>query len=287
MRQTFGIGLGLGVAITGLLFAFMANHPQVTAAATAQESIYGQILKTGKIRCAYFVAPPGIIKDPNTGKLSGFAYEITNAAAEKLGLNVDWSQEVDFGTMTQGLLDGRYDAVCSGVWDTAGRAREADFSTPFAYTPVMAYVRSNDKRFDNNAATINDPAVKIAVIDGENAQQVARVSFPRAALIPLPQLAGVPGLLMEVATGKADVTFTYPDNFQSFDAENPGVLRPVALNRPLRAFGNTVMIPKNAGDLKSALNAAIRELINEGTVDHILNDYHATAFRVAPGYLVH
>jgi ABC-type amino acid transport substrate-binding protein len=284
VKQSFGIGISLGIVITALVFAVMTARPNIPAS-TSPETTYARILKTGKIRCGYFVAPPGIIKDPNTGKLSGYAYDITNAAAEKLGLSVDWSQEVDFGTMTQGLLDRRYDAVCSGVWDTAGRAREADFSIPFAYTPVMAYVRANDKRFDDNPGAINNPDVKIAVIDGENAQQIARISFPHAALSPLPQLAGVSGLLMEVASGKADMTFTYPDNFLSFEAQNPGVLRPVAMDRPLRAFGNTLMIAKNAGDLKSALDAAIRELLNEGTVDHILNNYHTGAYRVAPDYL--
>ena len=43
---------------------------------TVKESTYERVIRTGEIRCAYAVYEPPLIKDPNTGKLSGIFYDV-------------------------------------------------------------------------------------------------------------------------------------------------------------------------------------------------------------------
>jgi ABC-type amino acid transport substrate-binding protein len=128
-------------------------------------------MRTGVIRCAYFVVPPEFNKDPNTGKLSGIGYEVTESVAKLLGLRVDWVEEVGFGEMVAGFDAGRYDAVCSSVFNRAPLARQADFTTLFMYTPVGIFVRADDHRFDKNVAAINDQSVTVASLDGDTANE--------------------------------------------------------------------------------------------------------------------
>ncbi len=51
------------------------------------QSTYDRVIQSGKIRCGYIVYPPGCIKDPNTGKLSGIGIDTIELVAKKTGLN--------------------------------------------------------------------------------------------------------------------------------------------------------------------------------------------------------
>jgi ABC-type amino acid transport substrate-binding protein len=47
-----------------------------------------------------------------------------------LNLKVEWTEEVGFGQMIEGLSARRYDIVGSGIWQNAARSEQADFSLP-------------------------------------------------------------------------------------------------------------------------------------------------------------
>src|SRR5271167_4377726 len=91
--------------------AMSADHGQ----AQQKESLYDRVIRTGKIRCAYVIYYPDCIKDPNTGKLSGIGIEAIELIAKKLGLTAEWTEEVGWGTMMEGLQTGRYDLIASMV----------------------------------------------------------------------------------------------------------------------------------------------------------------------------
>src|SRR5438270_6559114 len=74
-------------------------------------SLYDHVVSSGKLRCGYVIYNPGCIKDPNTGKLSGIGVEAMEIVAKKLGLRLEWTEEVGWGTMIEGLQSGRYDIV--------------------------------------------------------------------------------------------------------------------------------------------------------------------------------
>ena len=260
-----------------------------TAAAQEKESVHDRVLNSSVLRCAYFIVPPEFNKDPNTGKLSGIGYEVTEAAAKTLGLTVEWVEEVGFSEMTAGLNTGRYDAVCSSVFSLSAFAREADFTIPFMYTPVGIFVRANDNRFDTERAKINDPTVIIATIDGETAEQIAKTNFPKAKTFSMTQHTNVAMMLENVATGKADVAFTYKANFLRYDKNNPRKLKAIHTDTPIRAFGNTIMIPKGESELKAMLNSALSEIINSGQVNEIIaknEDFPGAYYRLPKPYEV-
>ena len=63
--------------------------------------------------------------------------------------------------MIEGLDTNRYDVVGSGIWINASRGRGADFTIPLLYDAVCAYVRDDDRRFDDNVGA-GDVATGIA-----------------------------------------------------------------------------------------------------------------------------
>jgi ABC-type amino acid transport substrate-binding protein len=238
-------------------------------------------MRTGKIRAAYVIYPPGCSKDPNTGKIYGISVETLEAAATNLNLKLEWTEEVGWGTMIEGLKTDRYDIVSSGIWPSSSRSKQVDFCTPLFYSGIGVYVRTNEERFSiSDLKEINQDTVKIATIDGEMSDIIARSQFTKAQRVSVPQLSDVSQILLNVIQKKADVAFVEPYIAYRFLENNPGTVKNIAAGRPIRVFPNTMMFKRNQMEFKTMLNITLTELINSGFVNGLVDKYEP-----APGLL--
>ena len=226
----------------------------------------------GSIRVGYVVYPPLLIKDPNTGKLSGVSYDIVEAAAKNLGLKTDWAEEVGWGSMIEGLRTNRYDIIGTQIWPNSQRAREASFSKPVMYSLLYAYGRAHDSRFGGNLSRLNNPAVILATIDGEITSFVAKDSFPQAKIVALPQLSSPAEVLLTVTTGKADATFTEPVNAAGYLKNNPGSIQKIG-SAPIRTYENVFAVARGNDAFLGMWNTALTELAFDGSIKRILEKY--------------
>jgi ABC-type amino acid transport substrate-binding protein len=263
------------LVLTGIVLQAGCRYTSPTVQGT-QETVYSRVIKSGKIRCAYVIYPPGLIKDPNSGKISGIAAETVEEAGKNLGLQIEWTEEVGWGSMIEGLETDRYDLVVSGIWPNASRAKLVDFSTPLYYSGIGVYVRQNDSRFDETLKGLNAQGIKISTIDGEMSDIIARNQFPSAGRISLPQNADVSQLLLNVSQGRADLTFVEPYIADQFLKNNPGTIKNIVEQKPIRVFGNTVMFKRGQMEFKSMLDTTFEELINSGFVDSLVDRYETS-----------
>ena len=257
------------------------------AKASEDRSVYDRVMRTKTIRCGYGLWPKWFEKDPNTGAMSGIFYDYVEALGKSIDLKVEWVEEVAWAAYAEALNSDRIDAMCVGVWENSTRARVSDFTIPIFYKSVKAFVRSGDSRFDNNLSTINNSSVKISVIDGEMGSIIAKKDFALASLVSLPQLADASQMLLNVTSGKADVTFADPETIQEFSTKNPNLLQEVKLNSPLRIFGTTLSIKQDQYKLKRLIDSATQELLQNGEIDQILSKYErypGSFYRVAKPY---
>jgi ABC-type amino acid transport substrate-binding protein len=234
---------------------------------------YDRVIENGQIRVGYIAYPPSFIIDPNTKKFSGISHDVLEAAAGKLGLRVQYAEEVAWGTMIEAINTGRVDMIATGIWPNANRGKFASFSSPLFYSPVAAYVRADDARFDGDISKANQPTVRISVVDGEMAEQIAITDFPQAQRVSLPQQTQVSQLLLEVQSGKGDVTFVEPAVARDYIQANPGRIRPVSGIPPLRTFPTTFMTANGSPKLLNMLDVAVAELVRNGEVDQIVDKY--------------
>ncbi|HXN25280.1 MAG TPA: transporter substrate-binding domain-containing protein [Candidatus Dormibacteraeota bacterium] len=220
-------------AATGLViyFAFF-NSSSRGIGTPATVHTYSQIRSSGTIRAAYAVGAPLFEIDPNTSQKSGIFYDITNAAAKHLGLRVEWTEEVGYGQMIQGLSDRRYDIVGSGVWINADRGKSADFTNAAYYDAVYVYARNGDTRF-KDISNINSPSFTISTMDGELGAAIAKADFPRARTLELPQNADFAQMILNVVSGKADVVFLAAAPARAYQVANPGKIMVTEPNRPV------------------------------------------------------
>ncbi|MGE4350636.1 MAG: substrate-binding periplasmic protein [Bdellovibrionales bacterium] len=258
--------------------AYYLGQSQTNTRTPHQETVYERVMRTRVLHCAYLPYPPEIIKDPNTGKLSGYIVDITEEIGRQLNLKIEWTTELGFGfqNIPADFKTGRYDAACSGFVETAAHAQGALFSIPVDYAPVYAYVRADDTRFDTSFDSINTPGVKIAVIDGEAGQAIAREIFPHAATFSLPEMSDVSMSLEAVATKKADMAISTIATAKGFMEHNPGKLKLIR-SRPIKAWIQpTMAFPHGEHDFKYVVDATLRALHENGFIEKALRKYDPT-----------
>ncbi len=270
--QTAGVVMIAALAAWGGANLSPANGP---SGSTAKESVFDRVTRTGTLRCAYILYRPEIMKDPNTGKLSGYVVDITEEIGRQLNLKVEWVTELGFGfqDVVAGLKSDRFDAACSGFVETPSHARGALFSIPIDYAPEYIYVRANDTRFDQSLTGVNAPSVKIAQIDGEATATIAQEAFPLAARYSLPEMSDISLALEAVATGKADAALFPIATGKDYLARNPGKLK-VLRQHPVRPWIQPVMAFEHGEhDLKYVVDATIRTLQENGFIEKTLRKY--------------
>ena len=251
------------------------------------KTTYDRVIESGSIRVGYVPSPPGLIKDPNNKELSGIFHDVLVEAGRNLSLRVDFTEELSWGTMIEAIKSGRVDLVCAAIWPTAQRAKFVDFTVPLYFSPIKAYVKMGNKKFNSNIAELNSAKVKISTIDGEMTSIIAKFDFPNASVLSMPQNTDKSQLHLNVATGKADVTFDEPATAKDFMKNNPGKIQEIQNVPPLRVFPNAMMTRK--GDIKflSMINTALDELENSGFIDKIIKKYEIydnSFYRVALPY---
>jgi len=235
--------------------------------------LYDRVLKTGTIKAAYTEYYPFFMKDPNTKKYSGISYDLLDLAAKRLGLKLQLTEEVTWGTMIEGLKNNRYDTLASPVWANSQRARAADFSRAICFSPICAFTKYGDKRIDSSLKGVAEGKYKISCADGEMAEMIAKADYPKAPRLSLPQMAPLSDMLLNVSTGKADITFAEPVFVDKFAKHNPKALQNITPGKPLRVFPNVYMFKAGEQEFKAMLNTALDEIANSGELEKIILKY--------------
>jgi len=282
------VPLAIVVAIASAAITSWTMHKTDTRSAATVTSDLDNIVKRGTIRAGYVSNPPSCIIDPNTKRVSGIVADTIETVAKSAGLKVEWTEEVGFGSMIEGLRANRYDIVPCAIWPTAARAREADFTRALFYSGVNAYVKPGDSRFSNkDYSVLNSPQVRIATIDGELAETIAKADFPKAQRLGQPQMAEITTMLLNVKEKKADVAFVESYFAYQFLQKNPGSIKKMIPDRPLRVFPNTIVLRRGQSEFKAFLDTALTEQLNLGTIDTLLDRYepeHGIFYRAIAPY---
>lgn len=252
--------------------------------------VYDRVVNSGIIRACYTAFPPALIKDPNTGKISGVFVETLNKAASNMGLKVDWVAEVSWGDAIQSLNSNKCDIIGSSAWSNSTRGKSAEFAQSLYYSAINVYVRANDTRFDNDILVANSANYKLVTLDGETSQAIASQKFPNAKTLQLPQLTDVSQLFVNVTGGKGDMTFQDSSTGYQYMKSNPGKIKNASPIKPIVVYANVMLIKKGEFAFKSTIDNAIIELQSNGFVDDVITkyekDYPGAFYRVAAPYVV-
>lgn len=271
-----------------ILALYLLIFAAAPAFAAEKETAFERIMRTGTIRCGYWVAPPMIIKDPNTGKMSGAFVEYIEEMGKALGLKIDWAGEINLGTYLQDLNQGKFDAECSTGWPNALRGKQVEYTNPVGYLPLYVYVKADNKKFDNNLKGLDDPSIRFSGHDGGTNSLAQQKSFPKSRLLTVVGDAPQTEPLDMIKFGKADATMVTSFEGDNYMKGNPDVVRRV-ISDPIRIVPINISVPAHEFRLVNMLNTATNELIYDGTIEALYTKYGVgpdTLLRVAKPYEV-
>lgn len=225
---------------------------------------------TETIKAGYIIYPPLMTRDSTTGALSGVSYDIAEAVAKEMGVKIEWTEEVGWGTALEGLNTNRYDILGTQMWPNEARMKVADFSVAPMNSVIYPYIKTGDTRFSaENLPAINSPSYTISALDGEMTVFIANEDYPKAKLNSLPQLSSYSEVLLNVVQGKANITFIEPSVAEDFLASHQGSIKRLG-DVPVRTFGNSFAFDKKDVGLREEWNTTLNKLIANGTVQNIL-----------------
>lgn len=253
------------------LTAFAVTRVSMPAGNAHTETTFERILRTGIIRCGYAVWHPQLIKDPNSGALSGFDYEVMNLVGKTLGLKVEWVEEVGWGVAEQGLKNKRYDIACNSFWGGPSRTKSAFYSMPFLYQPLYAVIGKNTAGDIQNYTWLNQSRYRSSVIHGTVYDIINASVFPKSEMLDSFDLSTDASVLMDVATGKADFSYLNYTAIQRFLKDNPETLR--LIDTPVTITRGRFLLSPDDVRLKFMIDETLTSLGMLGDIDKILAKY--------------
>jgi polar amino acid transport system substrate-binding protein len=267
----------IAAVIAVCLFAPKAPKTLGSIAAEQEQGAneaYERVLKTGVLRCGYAMwSPVAFLKDPNTNAYSGFVPDYLALLAKNLNIKIEYVEDAGYGAQAiEGLKTGRFDVFCTGLNKNAPRGRAVLYTDTIFFSPIYAYTRLDDHRFDTNLEILNDPQYTLSTMDGEATDTIAKNRFPKAKTFALPQNSEMSLLYSNVAQSKADVIFSDVPPADAYNKNNNPPLR-LANPEPVLTYTIGMAVDNDEPKLVNMLNMALQELQASGQIKDVVKKY--------------
>jgi polar amino acid transport system substrate-binding protein len=205
--------------------------------------------------------------DPKTGKGIGWEYDAFNEIAKRLNLKVEWNLS-SWDTMIQAVREGQFDVGMDGITITDERKSQVDFTDPYMVSEQYMLVRADETRFDDDDTFAADPDLLVGaqagttnfytavyeVLDGDEAN-------PRIKLFDT-----FGASVQALKAGDVDLVLMDKTSAAGYMGASPNAFKIVGQPLGREEFG---FILKKGSDLVAPINAAIRSMKDDGTLDRL------------------
>ena len=168
----------LGMFLPGLFPPF--NAVAATDPKQVQPGTLNSVLKNRTLRVGVSLFTPWVLKKKN-GDLVGFEIDVANQLAKDLGVQLEL-KEFDWEAIVPALLNKNIDIIVAGMVITPQRALKVNFSQPYADSGIGLATNIALTKDFTSLADLNQSGVKIGVVAGTVAEDVARRVFPNATI---------------------------------------------------------------------------------------------------------
>ena len=264
------LGTGLRRAIAAIL-ALAILAPLAVASASAQGAM-DRILRDKKLRIGFIPSPPGTIKDPKTGDITGYYVDGMRMIAKMIGVEPEFI-ETTWANFAAGLNSDQFDVSIAGTFATIQRAGAVEFTKPISYLGYSAVVKKGDTRF-KTPADLNNPDIKIALVQGGASVEYANENWPKAQKVLL-ATGNLTAPFIEVSTGRADVGVEDAWQAHRYAAVHPEVTDLFA-GHPYNVLPLAWSVKRGNEDLLNFMNTSIDFLLTTGRWEKLSEQYGPT-----------
>jgi polar amino acid transport system substrate-binding protein len=221
------------------------------------------LIKDGKLIVGSDIPfPPFEQGDPPD--YEGFDIDLINEVADRIGLETQ-IEDAPFDLLLQGG-GGQFDLAIAATTITPARENRVDFSDPYFLASQALLVRT-----DGDVQSVDDLSGKIvAGQDGTTGEKYAKDNTDASEVRPFPEIDDAYNAL---EVGQVDAVINDQPSAQDAADKKDG-LEVVETFPTDELYG--VIFPQGTGELRDAVNGAIQEIKEDGT----LNDLYQEWFKV-------
>lgn len=211
------------------------------------------------------------------GKVTGIDAEIAAAIAEKMGYELK-IEHMDFTAVLAAIATGKADFAMAGLTITPDRQEQVDFSTPYT-TAVQAVIVKEDSPIKTVDDLFGDKFYTVGVQTGFTGDMfvTSDIAEPKDgdgnALKPLGTVERYKkgaDSIQALLSGKVDCVVIDDAVAKNFVDANPGLK---ILETKYAEEQYALAVPKGESELSKTILATLDELIQDGTVQKIIDKY--------------
>lgn len=219
-------------------------------------------VEDGKLHMATNAAFPPYEMVADDGTFEGIDVDIAGKIAEKLGLELV-VDDMDFGSIITSVQTGKEDIALAGLTVTDERKQNVDFTDSYA-TGVQVVIVPED----SDIKTIDDLQGKlIGCQESTTGYTYCTDDYGEDMVTAFPSGANAVQALL---TGKIDAVVIDKQPAEAYVAQNEGLK---ILDTEYVTENYAIGVSKDNTALRDAVNNALKELIDDGTVQAILDQY--------------
>ena len=258
----FGTAAALALAVSGCAASSDSGSEEggsTEAASSLQEIQEAGVLTVG----TEGTYKPFSFHSDGNGELTGYDVEVITAVGEKLGVEVEF-EETQWDAIFAGLEAGRFDAIANQVSITDERKEKYDFSEPYTVSKGVIVTGADN----NEISSFED-------LEGKTTAQSLTSNWYELAQESGAKVEAVEGWAQSVALlqqGRVDATINDSLTYLDYQKTSNDPSIKVAAETD-ESSESAVAFPKGSTELVEAVNDALAELREDGTLAEISTKY--------------
>ena len=209
--------------------------------------------------------PPYEFIEGDDAAVQGIDAEIAALIAEKLGLTLR-IESVEFDSIIAGVQSGKYDMGMAGMTVTEERLQSINFSDSYA-TAVQSVIVTEGSTIASVDDIVGDGSMKIGVQQGTTGAIYAADDYGDDNVI---NYKNGPDAVQALIAGKVDCVIIDNEPAKAYVAANEGL---AILDSAYAEEEYAICVAKENTELLDGINAALNELIADGSVQAIIDKF--------------
>lgn len=202
-------------------------------------------------------------------KIVGIDADVAKAIADKLGMELE-IVDIEFDSIIAGVQTGKYDMGMAGMTVTEERLKSVDFSTSYAKGIQSVIVTENSPIKSIDDILAKDANYKVGVQLSTTGDIYITDDLGDAAAERVTEFQTGNDAVAALSSGKVDAVIIDNEPAKSYVAATAGLK---ILDTEYVSEDYAICFAKSNTELKDKVNAALEELIKDGTVKSIVDKY--------------
>ena len=212
--------------------------------------------------------PPYEFYDDETGEIVGIDAEVAAAICEKLGYELE-IVDMDFDAIIPAVTTGKIDFGMAGMTVTEERMQSVDFTTSYATGIQVVIVKEDSEITSVDDLFAEGASHKIGVQQGTTGDLYCSWDIEDEGLGTVERYKNGTDAVLALTSGKVDCVVIDNEPAKNYIAANEGLK---ILDTEYAVEDYAIALAKDS-ELTEKINAALEELIADGTVQAIIDKY--------------